>query len=204
MSKLTTMQFNAQLQQNSLMTDAEIIHYVEQYNMISPFCNQRYTKSKLSYGLNSSGYDVRMSNRIMIARQTDLVMDPCQTIEHNAKCFETIDTNGEFIMPPYSFILGLTLEEFSIPDDVSVLVIGKSTYARCGIFVNITSIENGTNIGSVVLEIANSSCNSVKIYTGEDSGICKFLFFKTSQCKNMYNGTFKNQDHIVLPGIKAA
>lgn len=184
---------------SSLMTDSEIIEYVEKHNMISPFCDHRMNGGKISYGLNSAGYDVRMSDTIMLARNTGKVMDPCGSIEENEQCFETINTNGSFIMPPYSFILGLTVEEISLPDDVNVLVIGKSTYARCGIFINITSIENGTRIGNVVLEISNASCNPVKIYTG-DSGISKFLFFKTSECLTEYNGTYKDQRSIVIPG----
>lgn len=186
---------------SAIMSDIDIKKYVAKYNIISPFIDRKVNSGKLSYGLNSSGYDVRMQNKIMIAKNKQgLIIDPCQARSINKELFETVECNGEFVMPPHSFILGLTVERVCMPDNVQAIVIGKSTYARCGIFVNVTSIENGADIGHVVLEIANLSCNHVKIYTGEDSGICKFVFLNTGACMVPYSGRYSNQKEILIPG----
>ena len=188
----------------SVMTDLEIKEYAVLHEMISPFCGERcHHKGKLSYGLNSNGYDIRVQNTLYIndnASQNDII-DPCGSLSQNRQAFKQIDTNGYFAMPAGAFVLCYTIEKISLPDHVNVLVIGKSTYARCGIFVNVTSIENGSKSGHIVIEIANLSKNTVILHTGEDSGVCKFLFFKTGSCQNTYQGIYNaDRQNLILPG----
>ena len=116
---------------------------------------------------------------------------------------EKIETNDPFFIEPHGFILGLTVEKFRLPNDVLAVCIGKSTYARCGLIVNVTPVEPGCE-GRIVIEVSNTTNLPVKIYPNE--GICQFLFFKgDSVCETSYkkrSGKYMNQNEIILPHVK--
>ena len=107
----------------------------------------------------------------------------------------------ECFIPPNSFALASTVERFKVPEDVLVICLGKSTYARCGIIINVTPLEPGW-CGNVTIEISNTTPLPAKIYANE--GICQFLFFKNEKCATTYadrNGKYMNQTGVTLPRI---
>ena len=182
---------------NSPLCDYEIIELAEK-GMISPFVRERcQVEGRLSYGMCPTSYEVRMKPAMKLFLPSDRVIDP---LDRNTFSYEEV-YGTEIIMPPHSFGLTVTLEHFIIPKNVMCICVGKSTYARCGIIINVTAIENGAN-AEVVLELSNTSPSPVKIYAGEDSGICKFIFFRTSECRVPYNGNYQNQKGITLPFVK--
>jgi dCTP deaminase len=150
----------------------------------------------ISYGLSSYGYDVRCSNKFKLF--TDInssVIDPKNFKEENF-----IDIEGDYcIIPPNSFALSNTIETFKMPKDVIAIVLGKSTYARCGLVVNCTPIEPGWK-GQVTLEFSNTTRSPIKVYANE--GVAQFLFFRGNECHTSYgdrNGKYQNQMGITLP-----
>lgn len=144
----------------------------------------------ISYGLSSYGYDVRLSNKFKIFSNINHgVIDPMAF--DDSVC---VDYIGDYcIIPPNSYILGVTIEKFKMPDDVMAICVGKSTYARCGAIVNVTPIEPGFE-GVVVIEIANSTPLPLKVYA--NMGIAQFIFFKGNECLVTYrqrNGKYQGQ-----------
>jgi len=125
--------------------------------------NTRRGYKVISYGLSSFGYDLRIDQKFKVFSPVS-----CQAIDpknFNEACFEDVDTQGlPLLIPPNSFVLGQSMEELQIPEDVLCLVIGKSTYARCGIIVNVTPLEPGWR-GHVTIEISNTAslrCRSLR------------------------------------------
>lgn len=179
----------------SLLSDIEIKEQVATHKMIKPFTPETISRNgHLSYGLASSSYEVRMQSKFkLFTNSTCKVIDP---LNFDERCCIDIDAD-ELIIPPNGFALAVTLEEFNVPRDISILCVGKSTYARCGIIVNPTLIEAGVR-GNIVLELSNTSPCPVKVMAG-DNGVAKFMFFKTSPCEQMYNGNYQDQKTIVLP-----
>ena len=144
--------------------------------MIEPFV-ERQTRAAgadqiISYGLSSYGYDARLAPEFKIFTNVDNAMvDP-----KNFSAQSFVERSGEFcVVPPNSFALARTVEYFRIPRDVLVICLGKSTYARCGIIVNVTPLEPEWE-GHVTLEISNTTPLPAKVYANE--GICQFLFLK--------------------------
>ena len=180
-----------------LLTDHEITQYAGS-GLIYPFEPTTVSvPNHLSYGLSSSSYEVRIDPifKLFTNSATD-VIDPTN---FNSACYEQID--GEIlIMPPNSFALSVTMETFNLPTDISILCIGKSTYARCGIIINTTMVNPGTS-GKIVLELSNTAPRPVMIRAG-NNGVAKFMFFKSEKCSIPYNGVYKNQKSIVLPTVK--
>jgi dCTP deaminase len=166
---------------------------------VMPMISSSDTEKILSYGLSSAGYDVRLSNEFKVFTNINSVMiDP---LDFDEKCLH--DHKGDYcIIPPNSYILGVTVETFNIPDDVMVVCVGKSTYARCGAIINVTPIEPGFK-GKVVIEIANSTSLPLKVYA--DMGISQFLFFKMTQpAKVPYSSgdrKYQNQDGLTLAKV---
>lgn len=160
----------------------------------------RPEEKMISYGLSAAGYDVRLTNKFKIFTNINsAVIDPKNFDED--KCL--VDFEGDVcIIPPHSYILGVTPEVFDIPNDTMVVCVGKSTYARAGCAVNVTPIEPGFR-GQVVIEISNLTPLPMKVYANE--GIAQFLFFKAKQnCRTPYslNGRkYQNQRGIVLPRV---
>jgi len=170
-----------------------------EHHMIEPFAENQVRNGVISYGLSSYGYDIRVADEFKIFSQAS-------TKEIDPKHFDTrsmVDFMGEVcIIPPNSFALGRTVEYFRIPRDCLTICLGKSTYARCGIIVNVTPFEPEWE-GFVTLEISNTAPLPAKIYANE--GIAQVLFFVADEpCETSYadkKGKYQAQQSIVLPKL---
>ena len=167
--------------------------------MISPFEEKRVREGKISYGLSSFGYDARVSNEFKIFTDVNSeIVDPKNFKQTN---FVTKKVS-ECIIPPNSFVLASTIEHFIIPKDVLVICLGKSTYARCGIIVNVTPLEPGWE-GHVTLEFSNTTPLPAKIYANE--GVAQFVFLKGSERPEVSysdrKGKYMGQSGVTLPKI---
>lgn len=167
--------------------------------MIEPFAENKVRKGVISYGVSSYGYDIRVADEFKIFTNVySAIVDP--------KAFDTqsmVDYKGEVcVIPPNSFVLARTIEYFRIPRGVLTICVGKSTYARCGIIVNVTPFEPEWE-GYVTLEISNTTPLPAKIYANE--GIAQVLFFEADEeCIVSYadkNGKYQKQQSIVLPKL---
>ena len=177
---------------------------VQEHDMIQPFVKQQVRtdddgKRIISYGLSSYGFDARVSNEFKIFTNINsTTVDPKNFDDQSLVDKET----DVCIIPPNSFALARTVEYFKIPRDVLVVCLGKSTYARCGIIVNVTPLEPGWE-GHVTLEFSNTTPLPAKIYAGE--GACQFLFFKGDQpCEVSYadrKGKYMGQRGVTLPAM---
>jgi dCTP deaminase len=180
-----------------VMPDHWIRAQAEQNRMIEPFIESQKRDGVISYGLSSYGYDARCSDHFKIFTNVDsAVVDPKA---FNPSSF--VDRTGPVcIIPPNSFALTHTIEYFRIPRDILVICLGKSTYARCGIIVNVTPLEPEWE-GQVTIEISNTTPLPAKIYAGE--GICQFLFLQGSApCETSYadkSGKYMGQRGVALP-----
>ncbi len=170
-----------------------------EHEMISPFEDRLHREGVVSYGLSSYGYDARCSTEFKIFTNVDsAVVDPKAFSE---KSF--VDRSTDIcVIPPNSFALARTVEYFKIPDDVLVICLGKSTYARCGIIVNVTPLEPGWE-GHVTLEFSNTTPLPAKIYANE--GVAQFIFLKgDSPCEVTYrsrSGKYMSQTGVTLPRL---
>jgi len=169
---------------------------VEQ-RMIEPYEDGNYRKGVISYGVSSYGYDIRVADEFKIFTNVySAIVDP--------KDFDPrsmVDYKGEVcVIPPNSFALARTVEYFRIPRGILTICLGKSTYARCGIIVNVTPFEPEWE-GYVTLEISNTTPLPAKIYANE--GIAQVLFFEGDEvCQTSYadkKGKYQKQQSIVLP-----
>ncbi len=167
--------------------------------MIEPFSDSQLKGGVVSFGVSSYGYDMRIADEFKIFTNINTtVVDP--------KAFDPrsfIDFKGkECIIPPNSFVLGRSVEYFRIPRDVIVICLGKSTYARCGIVVNVTPLEPEWE-GHVTIEISNTTPLPAKIYANE--GIAQLIFLAAEEpCETSYKdktGKYQAQKGITLPKI---
>lgn len=167
--------------------------------MIEPFVEELAAEGLVSYGLSSYGYDIRVSDEFKIFTNINAtVVDP-----KNFDRANVVDFRGEScIVPPNSFALARTVEYFRMPRDVLAICVGKSTYARCGIIVNVTPFEPGFE-GHITIEISNTTPLPAKIYANE--GIAQVLFFEGDEpCMTTYcarKGKYQSQEGITLPRI---
>ncbi len=181
----------------SIKSDRWIKEMSIKNDMISPFEDGSIKRGKISYGLSSYGYDIRVSNEYKIfTNVNNSIVDPKN---FDSKSF--IDFKGDVcIVPPNSFALARSIEYFKIPRNVLTICLGKSTYARCGIIVNVTPFEPEWE-GHVTLEISNTTPLPAKIYSNE--GLCQVLFFESDEdCKTSYKdklGKYQSQKGITLP-----
>ncbi len=171
--------------------------------MISPFYENQVRENNegkiISYGTSSYGYDARVANEFKIFTNINSsIIDPKNFVSQS---FVDITTDV-CIIPPNSFALARTIEYFKIPRDILVVCVGKSTYARCGIIVNVTPLEPEWE-GHVTLEFSNTTPLPAKIYANE--GACQFLFLKANEvCKTSYkdrNGKYQNQTGVTVPKV---
>jgi len=167
--------------------------------MIEPFSEQQICKGVVSFGVSSYGYDMRISDEFRIFTNINsTVVDPKA---FDPKSFIEFKGN-ECIIPPNSFVLGMSVEYFKIPRDVLVICLGKSTYARCGIVVNVTPLEPEWE-GYVTIEISNTTPLPAKIYANE--GIAQLIFIAAEEvCEVSYKdktGKYQAQKGITLPRI---
>ena len=167
--------------------------------MISPFEEKQISEGKISYGLSSFGYDARVSNEFKIFTNVNSeIVDP-----KNFKPSNFVTKNvSECIIPPNSFVLASTVEYLKIPKDVLVICLGKSTYARCGIIVNVTPLEPGWE-GHVTLEFSNTTPLPAKIYA--NAGVAQFVFLKGNERPEISysdrKGKYMGQTGVTLPKV---
>ena len=171
----------------------------QDHGMIEPFVDTQVSAGIVSYGLSSYGYDIRVADEFKVFTNiNNTVIDP--------KSFDPrsfVDIKADVcIVPPNSFALARTIEYFRIPRDVLTVCLGKSTYARCGIIVNVTPLETEWE-GFVTLEISNTTPLPAKIYANE--GIAQVLFFQSDEvCERSYadkKGKYQQQTGVTLPKI---
>lgn len=182
-----------------ILPDKWIREQALQHQMIDPFVDRQQTEGRISFGLSSYGYDARVAPEFKIFTNVDsAIIDPK---DFSPTSFVDRETDV-CILPPNSFALARTVEYFRIPEDVLVICMGKSTYARCGIIVNVTPLEPGWE-GHVTLEFSNTTPLPAKLYANE--GACQFLFFKgVEPCEVSYKsrqGKYMGQQGVTLPRI---
>ncbi|MDB2614002.1 dCTP deaminase [Chlamydiales bacterium] len=188
----------------SIQSDSEIEELVSKYQLIDPFFSSQVKKDEsgnrlVSYGLSSYGYDIRVADEFKVFTNVyNSIVDP-----KNFDNDSFVDIKApECIIPPNSFALARSVEYFRIPRNVFTICLGKSTYARCGIIVNVTPFEPEWE-GYVTLEISNTTPLPAKIYSNE--GIAQVIFLSSEQpCKTSYKdreGKYMRQHGIVVPRI---
>ncbi len=183
----------------SIKSDHWIRRMALEHDMINPFSEKQVRAGVVSYGLSSYGYDLRVADEFKIFTNVNSsIVDPKKFDE---KSFVTINSDV-CIVPPNSFALARSVEYFKIPRNCLTLCVGTSTYARCGIIVNVTPFEPEWE-GFVTLEISNTTPLPAKIYANE--GLCQILFFESDEiCETSYKdkkGKYQAQTGIVLPKI---
>ena len=185
----------------SIKSDQWIRRMAQQHNMIEPFIEGQVRDSDgsrvISYGTSSYGYDVRCADEFKIFTNINsAIVDPKNFDEESF-----VDVKSDVcIIPPNSFALARTVEYLRIPRNVLTICLGKSTYARCGIIVNVTPLEPEWE-GHVTLEFSNTSPLPAKIYANE--GVAQFLFFESDEvCETSYldrGGKYQGQKGVTLP-----
>ena len=170
-----------------------------EHKMIEPFVESQVRGSAISFGVSSYGYDIRVADEFKVFTNiNNTVIDPKN---FDPRSFVDVKTDV-CIVPPNSFALARTIEYFRIPRDVLTICLGKSTYARCGIIVNVTPFEPEWE-GTVTLEISNTTPLPAKIYANE--GIAQVLFFQSDEpCEMSYKdkkGKYQAQTGVTLPKI---
>ena len=181
----------------AILSDRWIRAAAQTQGMIEPFVENQRRDGCISYGLSSYGYDARVADEFKIFTNVDSsVVDPKN---FDPKSF--VDRKTDVcIIPPNSFALARTVEYFRVPRDVLVICLGKSTYARCGIIVNVTPLEPGWE-GHVTLEFSNTTPLPAKIYANE--GVAQMLFFESDEvCETSYKdrgGKYQGQKGVTLP-----
>jgi len=183
----------------ALKSDRWIRKMALEHDMINPFSEKQVRETVVSYGLSSYGYDLRVADEFKIFTNVNsTIVDPKNFDERS---FVTVRSDCA-IVPPNSFALARSVEYFKIPRDVLTLCVGKSTYARCGIIVNVTPFEPEWE-GFVTLEISNTTPLPAKIYANE--GLCQVIFFLSDEdCEVSYKdkkGKYQAQGGIVLPRL---
>lgn len=187
----------------AIKSDKWIIEQAENNAMISPFeagqVRSVAGQKIVSYGTSSFGYDVRCANEFMVFTNLHpAIVDP-KNFDQKGFVAQTGDV---CIIPPNSFVLARTVEKFKIPRNVLVICVGKSTYARCGIIVNVTPLEPEWE-GYVTLEFSNTTNLPAKIYANE--GCAQMLFFESDEaCVTSYKdrgGKYQNQTGVTLPEV---
>ena len=183
----------------TVKSDRWIRRMALEHRMIEPFSDKQVRAGVISYGVSSYGYDVRIADEFKIFTNINsTIVDP----KHfDPRSF--VDFKGEVcIIPPNSFALARTVEYFRIPRSVITVCVGKSTYARCGIIVNVTPFEPEWE-GIVTLEVSNTTPLPAKIYAGE--GIAQVLFFESDEvCETSYadkKGKYQAQQALTLPKV---
>ncbi|HEV2381778.1 MAG TPA: dCTP deaminase [Terriglobia bacterium] len=179
--------------------DRWIRRMAKEHEMIRPFAESQVREGVISYGCSSYGYDLRVADEFKIFTNVNTtIVDP--------KHFDPrslVEFKGDVcIVPPNSFALARSVEYFKIPRDILTVCVGKSTYARCGIIVNVTPLEPEWE-GFVTLEISNTTPLPARVYSNE--GLCQIVFFQADEvCEVSYKdkkGKYQSQQGIVLPRI---
>jgi dCTP deaminase len=183
----------------SIKADRWIRTMALEHGMIEPFEDRQVRQGVISYGLSSYGYDIRVANEFKVFTNiNNTVVDP-----KNFDDRSFVDMRTDIcIIPPNSFALAKTVEYFRIPRDVLTVCVGKSTYARCGLIVNVTPFEPEWE-GFVTLEISNTTPLPARVYANE--GIAQVLFFQSDEvCEVSYadkKGKYQKQQGLTLPRL---
>ncbi|MCQ8240572.1 dCTP deaminase [Rhizosaccharibacter radicis] len=182
-----------------VMPDSWIRRMARDHGMIEPFVENQKREGVISYGLSSYGYDARVARDFKIFTDVNgAIVDPKHFTEDSFVSRET----DCCVIPPNSFALAHTIEHFRIPRDILVVCLGKSTYARCGIIVNVTPLEPEWE-GQVTIEISNTTPLPARIYAEE--GICQFLFLQGAEpCDISYadkRGKYMGQHGVTPPRL---
>ena len=183
----------------SIKSDKWIRRMAIQHRMIDPFSEDQVRDGVISYGVSSYGYDIRVADDFKIFTNINsTIVDPKRFDQQSF-----VDFKGDVcIIPPNSFVLARTVEYFRIPRNILTICVGKSTYARCGIIVNVTPFEPEWE-GTATLEISNTTPLPAKIYANE--GIAQVVFFEGDEtCETSYadkKGKYQAQREITLPKI---
>lgn len=185
----------------TVLNDKQIIDLCDRdIGMITPYVNHQvrgtHDNRVISYGVSSFGYDARLAGDFMVP--TGGMLDP----KHPDICrWESHKSSNTLIIPPHGFVLARTVERFKMPDDVMAICVGKSTYARNGLIVNVTPLEPGWE-GHVTLELSNTTDLPSVVYVGE--GICQFVFFRGERPSVTYSdrgGKYMNQSGVTLAKV---
>ena len=183
----------------SVLSDRWIKKMAIEQEMIKPFIAEQKGGNIISYGLSSFGYDARVSNEFKIFTDVDSALVDPKNFNKNSFVSRV---GPECVIPPNSFALASTVEYFKIPKDILVICLGKSTYARCGIIVNVTPLEPGWE-GHVTLEFSNTTPLPAKIYANE--GAAQFIFLKGNEnpetTYDKRNGKYMKQTGVTLPKV---
>jgi dCTP deaminase len=183
----------------SIMPDSWIREQALRFRMIEPFEDRQRREGMISFGLSSYGYDARVAPEFKIFTNVDnALVDPKEFSERSF-----VERSGDScVIPPNSFALARTVEYFRIPRDILVICLGKSTYARCGMIVNVTPLEPEWE-GHVTLEISNTTPLPARVYAHE--GICQFLFLKGAEPPEVSyadrQGKYMGQRGVTLPKL---
>jgi dCTP deaminase len=183
----------------SIKADKWIKRMALEHRMIDPFEDRQVRQGVISYGLSSYGYDIRVADEFKVFTNiNNTVVDP-----KNFDDRSFVDMRTDIcIIPPNSFALAKTVEYFRIPRDVLTVCVGKSTYARCGLIVNVTPFEPEWE-GFVTLEISNTTPLPARVYANE--GIAQVLFFQSDEvCEVSYadkKGKYQKQQGLTLPRL---
>ena len=183
----------------SIKADRWIRKMALERKMIEPFEDRQVREGVVSYGLSSYGYDIRVADEFKVFTNINsTVVDPKN---FDSRSFVDLKTDI-CIIPPNSFALAKTIEYFRIPRDVLTICVGKSTYARCGLIVNVTPFEPEWE-GYVTLEISNTTPLPARVYANE--GIAQVLFFQSDEmCEVSYadkKGKYQKQQGLTLPRL---
>ena len=183
----------------SIKADRWIRKMAHEHKMNEPFEDRQVREGVVSYGLSSYGYDIRVADEFKVFTNINsTVVDPKN---FDSRSFVDLKTDI-CIIPPNSFALAKTIEYFRIPRDVLTICVGKSTYARCGLIVNVTPFEPEWE-GYVTLEISNTTPLPARVYANE--GIAQVLFFQSDEmCEGSYadkKGKYQKQQGLTLPRL---
>lgn len=176
--------------------------HIKEFVRITPFVDKLVSRGVISYGLSSFGYDIRVANKFKIASKFEGGMIDPKALDE--RCFRD-ETADILILEPHGFALAETIEHIDMPTNVTAICVGKSTYARCGLIVNVTPIEAGWR-GKITLELSNTTDLPIKVYANE--GICQLVFLQGVHGVDPITsygdrkGKYMDQPGIVLPFVQ--
>lgn len=185
-----------------ILADWQIQNLIDTHDLISPYTDGLVVKNPkgekvISFGLSSYGYDARLDTHFKVFHNAHTtIIDPKN---FDPKNFVEIDSTMPVAIPPNSFALSRTIERFCIPRHILAICLGKSTYARCGLIVNVTPLEPEWR-GHVTIELSNTTPSPILVYPGE--GICQFIFLEGRDPETSYddrNGKYQDQQDVTPP-----